>query len=49
MHFFETNEHLLTIYQRAIALTISKSYAEQSIGKLPSNEKQESEKENRRR
>ena len=49
MHFFENNEYLSNIYQRAVALTISKDFAEQRGGKVPTNEKQDSEQENRRR
>jgi len=49
MQFFENNELVSTIYQRAIALSISKDFAEQLYGKIPTNERQESEQENTRR
>lgn len=49
MHFFENNDITSTIYQQAISLSISKSFAEQRRGKVNLVESQGSEQKNRRR
>ena len=49
MQLFENEDAVSSIYQRAISLTISKEFAEQSNGKLVVAAQQDSEQTNRRR
>lgn len=49
MQLFEDDDAVSSIYQRAISLTISKEFAEQSNGKLVVAAQQDSEQTNRRR
>jgi len=49
MQIFDTNNTLISIYQRAISLSISKEFAEQQHGKVNAVHYQDSEQENRRR
>lgn len=49
MQLFEDDETLVTIYQRAISLCISKDFADKSSGKVVVATQQDSEQTNRRR
>ena len=49
MQIFENKDQVSAIYNRAISLSISKSFAHQQNGDIPNAAKQNSEQENRRR
>ncbi|MEY8214649.1 MAG: HDOD domain-containing protein [Colwellia sp.] len=49
MQIFDSNNTLISIYQRAISLSISKEFAEHQHGKVNTVHSQGSEQENRRR
>jgi hypothetical protein len=49
MHIFSIKESVFKLYQRALALSLSKEFVQQLMGKIAVNDKQNSEQENRRR